>query len=110
MVQYVCTPAEEKMFLIFPGVLEHSVSRNLSNEKRISLSFNFSWMKTIDQLGKILIVVGKYIFNLISKVSKNLFDATFLFFKKVRKIVTTLQVNPVGFIVLVDTKSHERQK
>ena len=33
---------EEKMFLIFPGVLEHSVSRNLSNEKRISLSFNFS--------------------------------------------------------------------
>ena len=33
---------EEKMYLIFPGVLEQSVSRNLSNEKRISLSFNFS--------------------------------------------------------------------
>ena len=58
-----------------------------------SLSFNFSWMRTVDQLGKILIVIGKYIFNLISKVSKNLFDATFLFFKKVRKIVTTLQIN-----------------
>ena len=32
---------EEKTFLFFPGVLEHSVSRNLSNTDRISLSFNF---------------------------------------------------------------------
>tara|TARA_B100000131_G_scaffold222555_1_gene214107 strand:+ start:270 stop:809 length:540 start_codon:yes stop_codon:yes gene_type:complete len=32
---------EEKMFLMFPGTLDHSVSRNLSDTKRISLSFNF---------------------------------------------------------------------
>ena len=33
---------EEKTFLLFPGLLEHSVSRNLSNTDRISLSFNFN--------------------------------------------------------------------
>ena len=32
---------EEKTFLLFPGLLEHSVSRNLSSTDRISLSFNF---------------------------------------------------------------------
>ena len=33
---------EQNMFLMFPAVLEHSVTRNLSNDRRISLSFNFS--------------------------------------------------------------------
>ena len=32
---------EEKTFIFFPGHLDHSVSRNHSNETRISLSFNF---------------------------------------------------------------------
>ena len=35
---------EEKMFLMFPGSLEHSVTRNLSDAKRISLSFNFLYV------------------------------------------------------------------
>ena len=29
------------MFLLFPGWIPHSVSRNLSNETRVSISFNF---------------------------------------------------------------------
>jgi hypothetical protein len=32
---------EEGMFLLFPGPLEHFVTRNLSEERRISLGFNF---------------------------------------------------------------------
>ena len=32
----------EGMFLIFPGTLQHSVTRNHSEQPRISLSFNFS--------------------------------------------------------------------
>jgi len=32
---------EEGMFLLFPGPLEHFVTRNLSEEVRISLGFNF---------------------------------------------------------------------
>lgn len=33
------------MLVIFPGFVEHGVSRNLSSDKRISLSFNFSAVK-----------------------------------------------------------------
>jgi len=32
---------EEKTFVLFPGYLDHSVTRNQSDETRISLSFNF---------------------------------------------------------------------
>ena len=32
---------EKGMFLLFPGWIPHSVSRNLSSESRVSLSFNF---------------------------------------------------------------------
>lgn len=39
---------EEGMFLIFPGVLEHSVTRNQSEEKRISLAFNFTVVSNED--------------------------------------------------------------
>jgi len=58
-----------------------------------SLSFNFSWIKIIDQLGKIIIISVKYSLNFLSKVFKNLFDAFVLFLKKIKKIVTTLQIN-----------------
>ena len=34
-------PPEEGVFYIFPGILDHSVTRNNSNERRISLSCNF---------------------------------------------------------------------
>jgi hypothetical protein len=33
------------MFVIFPGFIDHGVTRNISSEKRISLSFNFSVVK-----------------------------------------------------------------
>ena len=32
---------EEGVYYIFPGYLDHCVTRNMSEEKRISLSFNF---------------------------------------------------------------------
>ena len=32
---------EESVYYIFPGYLDHAVTRNLSEEKRISISFNF---------------------------------------------------------------------
>ena len=32
---------EKSMFLLFPGWLEHSVTRNKSDDSRVSLSFNF---------------------------------------------------------------------
>jgi len=34
-------PSKKGMFLLFPGWIPHSVSRNLSSEPRVSLSFNF---------------------------------------------------------------------
>lgn len=37
-----CFDPVENMFLIFPGYLSHRVTRNLSIEDRISLSFNFN--------------------------------------------------------------------
>ena len=38
----------EGMFLIFPGILEHSVTRNHSEQPRISLAFNFTIVKDED--------------------------------------------------------------
>jgi len=29
------------MYLMFPGFLDHSVTRNFSDQKRVSISFNF---------------------------------------------------------------------
>ncbi len=37
-----CFEPLENMFLIFPGYLSHRVTRNLSTEDRISISFNFN--------------------------------------------------------------------
>ena len=36
---------QEGMFIIFPGALEHSVTRNHSDKPRISLAFNFNLYK-----------------------------------------------------------------
>ena len=38
---YYSIAPEKGMFLMFPGWIPHSVSRNLSSEKRVSISFNF---------------------------------------------------------------------
>tara|TARA_B100000427_G_C15211915_1_gene465018 strand:- start:21 stop:608 length:588 start_codon:yes stop_codon:yes gene_type:complete len=40
--------AEENMLLFFPSWLEHEVSCNLSNENRISISFNLIRKKTVE--------------------------------------------------------------
>ena len=40
---------KEGMFLIFPGALEHSVTRNHSDKPRISLAFNFNLYKEEDK-------------------------------------------------------------
>jgi len=37
-----CFDPMENMFLIFPGYLLHRVTRNLSTEDRVSISFNFN--------------------------------------------------------------------
>ena len=57
-----------------------------------SLAFNFSWLKTIDKTGEILIIFGKFSFQIISRLLVNLKELVVLFFSKVRKIVTTMQI------------------
>ena len=57
-----------------------------------SLVFNFSWLKTIDKTGEILIIFGKFSFQIISRLLVNLKALVILFFSKVRKIVTTIQI------------------
>ena len=57
-----------------------------------SLAFNFSWLKTIDKTGEILIIFGKFSFQIISRLLVNLKESLILFFSKVRKIVTTMQI------------------
>ena len=57
-----------------------------------SLAFNFSWLKTIDKTGEILIIFGKFSFQIISRLLVNLKELLILFFSKVRKIVTTMQI------------------
>ena len=57
-----------------------------------SLAFNFSWLKTIDKTGEILIICGKFSFQIISRLLLNLKELVILFFSKARKIVTTMQI------------------
>ena len=57
-----------------------------------SLAFNFSWLKTIDKTGEILIIFGKFSFQIISRLLVNLKELVILFFSKVRKIVSTMQI------------------
>ncbi len=57
-----------------------------------SLAFNFSWLKTIDKTGEILIIFGKFSFQIISRLLVNLKELLILFFNKVRKIVSTMQI------------------
>ena len=57
-----------------------------------SLAFNFSWLKIIDKTGEIMINFGKFSFQIISRLFVNLKELVILFFSKVRKIVTTMQI------------------
>ena len=45
-----------------------------------SLAFNFSWLKTIDKTGEILIIFGKFSFQIISRLLVNLKELLILFF------------------------------
>ena len=44
-------PPEEGCYYLFPGFMDHFVTRNNSEEKRISLSFNFRKLGTLNHLG-----------------------------------------------------------
>ena len=39
----ITIPPKENMLLVFPSWVPHAVETNLSNEDRISLSFNFNY-------------------------------------------------------------------
>ena len=57
-----------------------------------SLAFNFSWLKIIDKIGEILIIFGKFCFQMISSLLLNLKGLMILFFEKARKINTIMQI------------------
>ena len=57
-----------------------------------SLAFNFSWLKTIDKTGEILIILGKFCFRISSRLLTSIKGLVILLFSKVRKIVTTMQI------------------
>ena len=57
-----------------------------------SLAFNFSWLKTLDKTGELLIISGKFSLQLLSKFIQSLKNLLTLFFAKVKKIVTTMQI------------------
>ena len=56
-----------------------------------SLSFNFSWLKTIDHFGKIIIISGSYSLALLSKISKNFKNIIVLSFNRLRKFIAKIK-------------------
>ena len=50
-----------------------------------SLAFNFSWLKTLDKTGELLIISGKFSLQLLSKFIQSLKNLLTLFFAKVKK-------------------------
>ena len=56
-----------------------------------SLAFNFSWLKTIDKFGKIIIISGNYSLALLTKISENLKNIIVLSFNKFKKIIARLK-------------------
>ena len=58
-----------------------------------SLSFNFSWLKTIDQFGKIIIIAGNYGLILISKIIEHLKNSVSSLFNRIKTFITILKEN-----------------
>ena len=58
-----------------------------------SLSFNFSWINTIDQIGIIIVKLSKFILDQIKSILSYIKKIIILFFSSLKKIVLTLQEN-----------------
>jgi S-DNA-T family DNA segregation ATPase FtsK/SpoIIIE len=58
-----------------------------------SLSFNFSWLKTIDQFGKIIIIAGNYGLILISKIIEHLKNSVSSLFNRIKTFINILKEN-----------------
>ena len=58
-----------------------------------SLSFNFSWLKTIDQFGKIIIIAGNYGLILISKIIEHLKNSVSSLFSRIKTFINILKEN-----------------
>ena len=59
----------------------------------LSLSFNFSWLNFIDQIGKILIILVNFLSNIVLKTYELLKRSLFDIFSKSKKIIVSLQGN-----------------
>ena len=59
----------------------------------LSLSFNFSWLNFIDQIGKILIILVNFLSNIVLKIYELLKSSLFDIFSKSKKIIVSLQGN-----------------
>jgi len=58
-----------------------------------SLSLNFSWLKTIDQFGKIIIIAGNYGLILISKIIEYLKNSVSSLFSRIKTFINILKEN-----------------
>jgi len=58
-----------------------------------SLSLNFSWLKTIDQFGKIIIIAGNYGLILISKIIEHLKNSVSSLFSRIKTFINILKEN-----------------
>ena len=56
-----------------------------------SLAFNFSWLKAIDRIGKIVIFFGKIFLDLISNLSKIVQNLSITLLSNLKKIVDTMK-------------------
>ena len=59
----------------------------------LSLSFNFSWLNFIDQIGKILIILVNFLSIIVLKIYELLKRSLFDIFSKSKKIIVSLQGN-----------------
>ena len=58
-----------------------------------SLSFNFSWLKTIDRFGKIIIIAGNYGLILISKIIEHSKKSVSSLFRRIKTFINILKEN-----------------
>ncbi len=56
-----------------------------------SLAFNFSWLKAIDRIGKIVIFFGKLFLDLISNLSKIIKNLSITLLSNMKKIIDTMK-------------------
>ena len=56
-------------------------------------SFNFSWLKTIDQFGKIIIIAGNYGLILISKIIEHSKKSVSSLFRRIKTFINILKEN-----------------